>query len=149
VEDLELPDEDGAQDEPDLDEELPADAEGAPAADEEPTPPPPAPEPAPVAPAPASEADTIPYMKAPNPEAIRTRARPSKGAASGSNSLSGLLRPTHHSGPSSGVSDEPRKLDPAATVVLERKDAERDEAESESGEEDGKASRRGIFGRRK
>jgi hypothetical protein len=150
VEDLKLPDEDGAQDEPDLDEKLPADAEGALAADEEPTPPPPAPEPAPVAPSPAppSEADTIPYMKAPDPEAIRTEARRAKGATGGSNSLSGLLRPTHHSGPSSGVSDEPRKLDPDATVVLERKDAERDESESGE-EEDGKPSRRGIFGRRK
>jgi hypothetical protein len=142
--DLEPADEDEVEGDFDLAEGLPAEAEGALATEAASEPSPPAPEPTPAAPAPSSEVDTIPYMKAPDAKAIREAAR-SKGGSS--NSLTGLLRPTHHSGPSSRVSDEPRAIDPAETVVLERTNAEPEDSEAK--EEDGKPRRRGIFGRRK
>ncbi len=133
-----------------------------------------------------AEADTIPSMRAPTPEMIYAArasdeppASPSPPPASppqreaarsgeaksedAGGTLSGLLRATHHSGPSSPVPDpDPDRpdFDPEATVILPRADsterlsvdhAERRPSDAEEDEtpDDGESRRRGFFGRRK
>lgn len=135
---------------------------------EEPIPTPTAP--APVPPASTdlgSEADTIPYMKAPTLARITPRDADSATPAGDSSppeaddgrGLSGLLRATHHSGPSSDLPDP--DFDSAPTVMLEPSSSSTPRAAAEPGEsdeepeagpedEDGKPPpRRGIFNRRK
>lgn len=121
-----------------------------------------------AAPFPSPEADTLPYLKAPSPEAIdshrRDRKDDSGDADSAGRGLSGLLRVTHHSGPSS---DLPPDFDSESTLILEpsttpsspmpepdadAEPGEADDAPRAAGAEpdDGEPSRRrGIFGRRK
>jgi hypothetical protein len=136
--------------------------------------------PAEAATSPTSEADTIPYLKAPTPEMIysthggeaesrTTGAATAAGSsveATAAGTLSGLLRATHHSGPSSARYESHQDFDPAATVALDRhpppEEAESDEStagdrEGRDAQTGGKADddgddaspRRRLFGRRK
>jgi len=103
-----------------------------------------------------TEEDTIPYMKVPSPEAIARGPSRSAGAKGDSRAtLTGLLRPTHHSGPSSTTGDDLPPLDPQATIALGREEipvrgpdpAERGDDDDDDGDETPR--RRGLFGRRK
>ena len=74
--------------------------------------------------------------------------------SSGGGTLSGLLRATHHSGPSAEPPASPDDFDPEATVSLDRFPADTDvEATdpepAEDGESDSRPKRSGFFGRRK
>lgn len=136
----------------------------------------PSPAAAPEPPAPSGDADTLPYLQAPqaprpemiyagrgdapspDPERPRPRVR-TEAPPSGSGTLSGLLRPTHHADPPE-LPRDPDDFDPHRTVALEpHEDASATRASHASQEEDGgdtdegdgarPARRGGFFGRRK
>lgn len=117
----------------------------------------------PPPPSSSAEADTVPYMKAPTPEMIYSAGEHRSGGAApettrvrsdapGDGTLSGLLRPTHHSGPSANQRVDSPSVDPAATVRIEpRAPAPEGDADDRdaAAPEDATPRPRGFFGRRK
>ncbi len=116
--------------------------------------------PQPAPPSSSAEADTVPYMKAPTPEMIYSAGEHRSGAAApettrvrsdapGAGTLSGLLRPTHHSGPSASQPEGSPPVDPAATVRIEPRTPAPDADADDRDAEDATPRPRGFFGRRK